>query len=52
MHALEHAFNYFFWQRSIKGTESAIGNIILLKSFQIFARLVVYGSTLGQLSSK
>ena len=45
MHAFKRALNYFFWQRSIKGTESAIGNIILSKSSQIFARLVAYGST-------
>ena len=45
MHAFKRALNYFFWQRSIKGTESAIGNIILSKSPQVFARLVAYGST-------
>ena len=36
--------NYCFWQKSVKGTESTIDNIILSKSFKIFARLVGYGS--------
>ena len=45
MHAFKRALNYFFRQRSIKGTESVVGAIISSKSFQIFARLVAYGST-------